>query len=112
MPAAKKRSYARYTQAAVTLVGQLIQAERKQRRMPLQELAERVGASRGTLQRLEGGDPKVEIGLAFEACTILGIPLFQEDLVGVKDRVEVMRQRLALLPKYARPLQTEADDDF
>ena len=79
MPASKKRSYARYTIAAVQLLGALVEAERKARRITAKELADRLGVDRGTLQRLEGGDPKVEVGLAFEACALLNIPLFEED---------------------------------
>ncbi len=114
MPATKKRNYARYTTAAVDLLGRLIQLERKARRMTAQELAERLGVARGTVQRLEAGDPKVELGLAFEACTILGIRLFDEDLAGIAFRREEAGKRLALLPKYARPIQPQAavDDDF
>lgn len=112
VPATNKRAYARYTLAAVKLLGRLVQLERKHRRMPAQELAERLGVARGTIQRLELGDPKVEVGLSFEACAILGIPLFDEDMRGVTIRLEEAGKRLALLPKYARPQHSAPDDDF
>jgi transcriptional regulator with XRE-family HTH domain len=112
MPASKKRSYARYTIAAVDLLGKLVQLERKTRHMTAQDLADRLGVDRGTLQRLERGDPKVELGIAFEACAVLGIPLFDEDGRGIAARVDEAGQRIALLPKYARPRQLSVDDDF
>lgn len=113
MPATKKQSYARYTVAAVSVLGSMIQLERKSRKMTAQELAGRLGITRGTLQRLEQGDPKVELGLAFEACTVLGIRLFDEDLAGITFRNEDLQKRLTLLPKYARPRkQTAVDNDF
>jgi transcriptional regulator with XRE-family HTH domain len=112
MPASKKQSYARYTLAAATLLGQMIQIERKARRMTAQELADRLGVARGTVQRLETGDPKVELGLAFEACALMGVRLFDENLGGLTGRVEETSRQLALLPKYARAKHRVADDDF
>jgi len=109
----KKRSYARYTLAAAQLIGKLIHLERKTRKMPAQDLAERIGITRGTLHRLEQGDPKVELGIAFEACTILGIRLFDDDLRGITFRDDEASKRLALLPRYARPSRPgEVDNDF
>lgn len=112
MPASKKRSYARYTIAAVTLLGTLIQLERKSRRMTAQDMADRLGVDRGTLQRLEQGDPKVELGLAFEACAILNIPLFDEDAPGLTLRLDEAGKRLALLPRRVRPKKLNFSDDF
>lgn len=112
MPATKKRSYARYTIAAVELLGTLVQLERKSRRMTAQEMADRLGIDRSTLQRLEHGDPKVELGLAFEACAILGIPLFEETAQGLTMRLDEAGKRLALLPSRVRPRQLSVSDDF
>lgn len=113
MPATKKQNYARYTIAAVSVLGNLIQVERKSRKMTAQEFAGRLGVTRGTVQRLERGDPKVELGVAFEACTVLGIRLFDEDLGGITFRNEDLQKRLTLLPKYARPRRKIAiDNDF
>lgn len=112
MPASKKRSYARYTVAAINLLGSLIQIERKARRMTAQELADRVGINRGTLQRLEGGDPKIELGAAFEACAILGIRLFDEDAQGLTARLDEAGKRLALLPLRTRAGRLKVSDDF
>jgi transcriptional regulator with XRE-family HTH domain len=112
MPASKKRSYARYTIAAVKLLGTLVASERKSRKMTAQDLSDRLGINRGTLQRLEAGDPKVELGLAFEACAILGIPLFDEDTRGMTVRLDEAGRRLALLPRRSRPRQIKVSDDF
>jgi transcriptional regulator with XRE-family HTH domain len=112
MPASKKRSYARYTIAAVALLGSLVQLERKSRRMTAQEMADRLGVDRSTLQRLEQGDPKVELGLAFEACAILNIPLFEEDSQGLTLRLDEAGKRLALLPSRVRTKQLSVSDDF
>ena len=112
MPASKKRSYARYTIAAVDLLGTLVQLERKSRRMTEQVMADRLGVDRGTLQRLENGDPKVRLGLAFEACAILGIPLFEKDAQGITMRLDDAGKRLALLPNRVRSKQISVSDDF
>lgn len=34
-------------------------------------MADRLGIDRGTLQRLKQGDPKIELGLAFEVCAFV-----------------------------------------
>ena len=112
MPASKKRSYARYTMAAVELLGMLVETERKSCKMTAQELAERLGVDRSTLQRLEQGDPKVELGLAFEACAVLALPLFEEDEKGLAARRDEAGQRVALLPSRVRRPHQSAHDDF
>ena len=112
MPASKKRNYARYTLSATQLLGRLVELERKSRRMTAQELAERLGVARGTIQRLEAGDPKVELGLAFEACALMGIRLFEEDQSGLTGRLDQAGKHLALLPKYSRARHMVVSDDF
>jgi transcriptional regulator with XRE-family HTH domain len=112
MAGSKKRSYARYTIAATKLLGVMIGLERKSRGMTAGELADRLGISRGTLVRLEGGDPKVELGVAFDACAILGIPLFEQDADGLAMRFDEAGKRLALLPKRIRHKKLNVSDDF
>lgn len=112
MPASKRRSYARYTIAAVELLGSLIAAERKGRRMTAKELSDRLGIDRGTLQRLEHGDPRVDLGVAFEACAILGIPLFEADVQGLAARRDEVLKRLALMPRRMRSKELTISDDF
>jgi transcriptional regulator with XRE-family HTH domain len=112
MPKTSKHVYGRYTREAVTLLGKLVALGRKRHRMTAQNLAERVGISRGTLLRLERGDPKVEIGVAFEAATIVGVTLFDADMKGLTGLSERADDRLALLPKYVREPAHQVDDDF
>lgn len=113
MPASRKQSFARYTLAALARIAQLIAIARKEQRITAQELADRLGVSRGMVHRLEAGSPKVDIGVAFEACTILGIPLLgEEDLGDMALRLDEGRKRLALLPAYARARTVDIADDF
>lgn len=104
--------YSRYTIHAAELFGGLIRTARIERKMTVQELAERAGISRGLVQRIERGDLKCSLGAYFEVATILGIPLFECD----EDRVLQMRwgfvkEKLALLPKSVKR-STKVHDDF
>ncbi|SEH12790.1 DNA-binding transcriptional regulator, XRE-family HTH domain [Sphingopyxis sp. YR583] len=111
MPATNKRSYARYTLAAATLLGQNVALERRNRKMTAQDLADRLGITRHTLRRIEQGDPKVELGLAFEACTLLGIALFGGDRGRIEQEIRTGARHLALLPQAARPRSAKGNDD-
>jgi transcriptional regulator with XRE-family HTH domain len=99
------------TLEATRLLGARVRLSRRERRWTTQELAERIGVTRPTLLRIERGDPSVSLGAAFEAATILGVPLFDEDTS--RRRIEAGRvdDRLAVLPKTVRkPLRI--DNDF
>ncbi|MCB9654961.1 MAG: helix-turn-helix domain-containing protein [Deltaproteobacteria bacterium] len=114
MPKSVPRTYARYTQIALRVLGNMIHVARKERRVTAAELAERAGISRGLLRRVEAGDPKCEIGVVFEVARIVGIPLFDRDedheLTELGGRV---RERLVLLPRRVRVGASEdVDDDF
>jgi transcriptional regulator with XRE-family HTH domain len=112
VPATAKHTYGRYTKDAILLLGRLVELNRKQRRMTSAALAERVGISRGTLQRLERGDPKVEIGVFFEAATIVGVSLFETDIKGITALAGRTDDRIVVLPKYVRETVADVDDDF
>lgn len=58
------------------LLGSQVRLARKQRRMTEVERAERAGIARSTLQLIEKGDPRVDIGLVFEAATLARVSLF------------------------------------
>ncbi|HEX5258972.1 MAG TPA: helix-turn-helix transcriptional regulator [Sphingomicrobium sp.] len=106
------QTYSRYAIEALGLLGRSIRAGRIERRMTTEELAQRIGISRPSLHRIERGDPTISIGSAFEAATIVGVPLFEADpsrLAGDLARVE---EKLALLPKMIRRPKVEVDDDF
>lgn len=106
-----ERTYARYTRDAVILLGQYIKLARKQRRLTERELAERGGISRATLQKIEKGDLKVEIGLVFETAVLVGLKLFDTEGPFTQSLTSV-NDKLALLPKSVRKPHNEVDDDF
>ena len=106
------RSYSRLTGDALALLGAQIKLGRKSRRMPEKDLAARVGVARSTLQKIERGDPTVNIGLVFEAAVIVGVPLFVPDRSRLAPYLERVSDKLALLPKSIRTSRTAVRDDF
>jgi transcriptional regulator with XRE-family HTH domain len=112
MPTPAKRSYSRYTREALILLGRQIQLGRKQRALTAAELAQRIGISRSTLHRIEAGDSKVEIGVVFEAATIVGLPLFGQDTHQLSAILARTDERLAVLPRHVYPRTSEVSDDF
>jgi len=111
MPA-PKRTYARYTTEAIALLGKMIRHGRKQRKMTEMELAERLGIARSTLQRLEQGAPKVEIGIMFEAASLVGVKLFDSDERSVNRLSDRMDDRIAVLPKHIYNARKKVVDEF
>lgn len=107
-----KRTYARYTTDGITLLGKMIRLGRKQRKMTEIELAERLGIARSTLQRLEKGDPKVEIGIVFEAATLVGVKLFDSDEKTVRQLSDQTDDRIAVLPKHVYKTGKKVVDEF
>lgn len=107
-----KRTYARYTREGIALLGKLIRHGRKRRQMTEQELADRLGIARSTLQRVERGDPKVEIGIMFEAASLVGVKLFDSDEKGVQAHAARMDDRLAVLPKHIYKSGKKVIDEF
>ncbi|HVU19482.1 MAG TPA: helix-turn-helix transcriptional regulator [Rhizomicrobium sp.] len=107
-----KRTYSRYATEGLGLFGKTIRLGRKQRRLTAQELAERMGVSRSTLQRIEKGDPKVEIGLMFEAASIVGVKLFDADDKGITTLAGRTDDRIALLPKHVYKAGKQVVDEF
>lgn len=112
MPKSIIRTYSSYSREAVTLMGKLIRAARKERKFTAQELAERAGISRGLLQRIEKGDLKCEIGVVFEVATIVGVKLFDVEATTLTKHVRQTEEKLALLPKSVRKKAKVIDDDF
>jgi transcriptional regulator with XRE-family HTH domain len=109
----RPRVYSSITKEALRLLGQEVRLARKERRMSEADLAARVGIARSTVQQIEKGDPKVEIGLVFEAATITGVNLFGADLVTLRGQQERLTDKLALLPQSVRrPKRSEVSDDF
>ena len=88
-----------------------IRIARKERRFTEAEMAKRVGISRTTLQAIEAGNPKAEIGLVLELAVLLGVPIFSERGVST---LELARRKdtMALLPQSIRTKHEEIDDNF
>lgn len=107
-----KRTYSRYALDGIALLGKAIRLGRKQKRLTAQDLAERVGVSRSTLQRIEKGDPRVEIGLMFEAAAIVGVRLFDADGGGIAALSERTDDQIALLPKHVYKTGRRVIDEF
>jgi transcriptional regulator with XRE-family HTH domain len=107
-----RRAYSAFTQEALKLLGNQIRLARKQRRMSEANLAARIGVARSTLQLIEKGDPRVEIGLAFEAATIVGVALFVPEATTLAPQIERTQDKLALLPHTIRERRKEVKDDF
>lgn len=110
--ATEKRTYSKYTREALLLLGERIKLARKERRMSEKDLCARVGIARSTLQKVENGDPIVDIGLVFEAAVIVGVPLFEPEATSLAPHISRVRDKLALLPAYIRTPKQEVNDDF
>ena len=108
----KPRTCSRLSREALALLGKQIRLARKTRRMSEMDLAARIGIARSTLQRIEKGDPAVEIGLVFEAATLTGVDLFTPDATTLVPQIGRMDDKLALMPGSIRTTGREIDDDF
>lgn len=112
MARVENRTYTSASMDAAYLLGQMVKLNRKQRGMSEKALAERVGVSRETIQRIEKGDLKVAIGLVFEAAYLVGVPLFDTSKERLSSKIESVSDKLALLPKLIRKPRSEVSDDF
>ncbi|AND70630.1 hypothetical protein ATSB10_31760 [Dyella thiooxydans] len=112
MARSRNRTYSRYTQHALNLLGSLLRASRIERKVSTQALAERAGISRDLLYRIEKGDPRCEIGVVFELAAILGVSLFEPDVGALQKHGREIEDRLTLLPKTVHAPRDEVKDDF
>lgn len=108
----KTGSLSRLTKFSLKSLGGMIQVSRKERRISQTNLAERLNVSRYTVIALEKGDPKVAIGIVFEAAHIVGIPLLAEDEIKLQKLSKTVSQFNALLPQRIRKKERPADDYF
>lgn len=109
---AKQRAYSRYSQEASLLLGKQVKLGRKQRQWTEQNLADRAGISRATLQKIERGDMSCAIGLAFEVATLVGVKLFESDSTPLSKHLEHTRDKIALLPQRIKLKNKPVQDDF
>ncbi len=112
MPRKRTRTYSRYSLESVALLGRLIRLGRRERRLTAQDLADRAGITRTTLRKIENGDMRSEIGLAFEVAALVGVKLFDADARNLGVLGERIDDRIALLPRTVRKPTRRLDDDF
>ena len=105
------RTYSRYTREALKLLGQTIRLGRIERKLTVQDLADRAGISRGLLQRVEKGDLKCEVGVVFELATLVDVKLFDADASSLANHISRTEDKLALLPKHVHKTKA-VDDEF
>lgn len=108
----KQRTYSKYAQEAALLLGKQIKLARKQKKWSEKNLAERAGISRATLQKIENGQMTCAIGLVFEAATLVGVNLFQQDKLPISQRIEQANDKISLLPQRIQSQRKPVDDDF
>ena len=108
----KQRIYSAYTGEAAALLGEQIRLGRRQRRWTEAELAERVGVSRATIQKIEKGSMGCALGLVLEAAALTGVPLFDSDNLPLSFHRDRTRDRLALIPTRVRGKGRKVHDDF
>lgn len=105
------RNYLRYTKEAIQLLGLMIRSQRKMKKISEMDFAERVGIARTTLQKIEKGDPKVEIGIFFEAAQMADIKLFNvTDDFSAKEKH--YQNKISLLPQRVRKPLKKVHDEF
>ena len=107
-----QRAYSKYAKEAAFLLGQQIKLGRKERQWSEQNLAERAGISRATLQKIESGEMSPSIGLVFEVAALVGVPLFEQESRALATSIELTQSKIALLPKRIRDKTKAVDDDF
>ena len=100
------------TQLALTTFASMIKTARINGNMSQQELAQRLHINRLTVAALEKGKPTVGIGIAFEAATIVGVPLLVEDINQLNTQSRLIYQILSLLPERAGRKPKRVDDEF
>ena len=106
------RPYSRYSRDAAILLGQLIRRARIERRITLEELAERAGLSRGLVHRIEKGDLGCAIGAVFEAASVVGVRLFDADQPTLAQQISANTATMTLLPQAVRKPSGPVKDDF
>lgn len=107
-----KRTYSKYAKEAALLLGQQIKLGRKKNGWSEQNLADRAGISRATLQKIEAGQMTPAIGLVFEAAALVGIALFEQEHKSLETDIDLTKTKIALLPRRIRNKTKAVDDEF
>lgn len=108
----KQRTYSKYAKEAVFLLGQQIKLGRKKHKWSEQNLADRAGISRATLQKIESGEMSPSIGPVFEVAVLVGVTLFEQDNQALSTRLDLTQSKIALLPKRIQNRKKAVEDDF
>lgn len=108
----KQRTYSKYAKEAVFLLGQQIKLGRKKHKWSEQNLADRAGISRATLQKIESGEMSPSIGPVFEVAALVGVTLFEQDNKALSTRLDLTQSKIALLPKRIQNRKKAVEDDF
>lgn len=98
--------------AALAHFATLLSIQRKEKKITVEELCSRVGASKPTMIKILKGDPSVSIGLYFETAWVLGVSFFEpdENRFAIKHKTNAIIE--ALLPNRVRRKKVILDDDF
>lgn len=105
-----KRRLTPKARAAISRLGQDIEIARKKRRISQRDFAAKTGVSLSTMQRLEGGDPGISIGILAMAFVALGnLRRFTEVLDVASDGIGLIRDQ-SELPKRIRKKTTGKSD--
>lgn len=106
------RPRSHYARVAAALLGQMIRKARIVRKMTAEDVAERVGLSRGLLRRIENGDLSCTLGSVFETAAVVGVPLFDSDEPKLTGNLAANTAVMALIPKAVKAPRATPDDDF
>lgn len=108
----RQRAYLPATLDALSALGALIAAARRELGWSARELAGRLGVQPAVVSNIEKGAPGTAIGTVLEAAVVCGVPLFGADAADLGDVADRARTRLALLPRRVHRRTPEIPDDF
>ncbi|MCE3254890.1 MAG: hypothetical protein K0R25_384 [Rickettsiaceae bacterium] len=95
---------------ALRKTGQDISEARRRRRIPTELMAERAGISRGTLAKIEKGDPTTSMGNYASVLFVLGMISRISDLVDANHDLVGRQIDEENLPKRIRPRKTTRNE--
>lgn len=90
-------------------IGSDLSLARRARRISQQDMAARVGVSRGTIARMEAGDPRVSFGAMASAAWVLGMEKTLAEIFNPDIDPQAIREARFSLPRKVRPTSTSDD---